>query len=174
MSSIKARLMQPTGIEWMDIPFTLAGAVWKFIRGEYKNRASARAKPGTQNSERGMGDIPKRYWETHAVPMHKLTRKVIRQCRKAYQAYPVTPEAVQKRKKHMKKALDLCYSLFDEIRLTLNELPDLDANKFNEIDNLLNKEIDALRTARKSTKMLNQGQKGTSAEGSAQPTNQTP
>lgn len=29
MSSIKARLMQPTGIEWMDIPFTLAGAVWR-------------------------------------------------------------------------------------------------------------------------------------------------
>lgn len=174
MSSIKARLMQPTGIEWMDIPFALAGAVWKFIRGEYKNKASARAKPGTQNSERGMGDIPKRYWETHAVPMHKLTRKIIRQCRKAYQAYPVTPEAVQKRKKHMKKAMDLCYSLFDEIRLTLNELPDLDANKFNEIDNLLNKEIDALRTGRKNTKLLNQGQKGTSAEGSAQSTNQTP
>ena len=78
------------------------------------------------------------------------------------------------RKKHMKKALDLCYSLFDEIRLTLNELPDLDANKFNEIDNLLNKEIDALRTGRKNTKLLNQGQKGISAEGSAQPTNQTP
>lgn len=29
MSSIKARLMQPTGIEWMDIPFALAGAVWR-------------------------------------------------------------------------------------------------------------------------------------------------
>lgn len=160
VSNVKARLMKPTGVEWMDIPFSLAGAVWNFIRHEYKNKSSVEAKPGTRNSERGMGDIPKRYWETHAVPLHKLSRKIIRQCRKAFQAFPISPESVAKRKKHMKKAMDLCYAMFDEIRLTLNELPGVDANKFNEINDLLNKEIDALKTGRKNTQLLNHGQNG--------------
>ena len=162
--------MAPTGIEWMDIPFSLAGAVWKLIRNEYKNKASTRTKPGTQNSERGMGDIPKRYWETHAVPLHKLSRRIIRQCRKAFQAYPISPEAVKKRKKHMKKAMDLCFAMFDEIRLTLNELPDLDANKFAEISDWLNKEIEALKAGRKNTRLLNQGQKTGPSDQPAQPT----
>ncbi|MBR3740963.1 MAG: hypothetical protein IKN04_11015 [Clostridia bacterium] len=169
MSNIKARLVTPTGIEWMDIPFSLAAAVWKFIRGEYKNKAAAKTVPGTAKGERGMADIPKRYWETHAVPMHKITRKIIRQCRKAFQAYPVTPELVKKRKKHLKKAFDLCFALFDEIRLALNEFPELDANKFNEIDGLLNKEIEALRKGRKDTRLVNQGQKNPPHESQKNP-----
>lgn len=159
MSSIKARLTQPTGLEWFDGSFKIAAEVWKFICHEYKNKAAAKETPDKTNGQRTRADIPKRYWETHAVPLHKLSRKIIRQCRMAYQAYPVTPKLAKKRKKHLKKALDLCYALFDEFRLTLDEMPQLDANKLNAACDAAMKEIDYLTAARKDVRLPRQGEK---------------
>ena len=148
--------MKPTGLEWFDGSFQIAAEVWKFICHEYKNKA---ATPGKDKGERTRADIPKRYWETHAVPLHKLSRKIIRQCRRAYQNYPITPEQVKKRKKHLKKALDSCFAMYDELRLTLNEMPSLDANKMNGICAALEKEIEYLSKERKNVRLMNQGEK---------------
>lgn len=167
MSGIKARLMKPTGLEWFDGSFKIAAEVWKFICHEYKNKAADQSK---SKGERTRADIPKRYWETHAVPLHKLSRKIIRKVRKAYQSYPVTPELVKKRKKHLKNALDCCFAIYDELRLTLDEMPNLDANKTNGICDALEKEIAFLSKERRNVRLVNQGEKKTGHE----PTNPAP
>lgn len=159
MSNIKSRLTKPTGLEWFDGSFKIAAEVWKFICHEYKNKAATASVPDKPKGERTKGEIPKRYWETHAVPLHKLSRKIIRQCRKAYQAYPINPEMVKKRKKHLKKALDYCYAIFDEMRLTLDEMPQIDPNKMNGICDAAAKEIDHLVKARKDVRLIGQGEK---------------
>ena len=171
MSGIKARLFKPTGLEWFEGAFTVAVEVWKFICHEYKNKSSAKNTPEKTNGQRTRADIPKRYWETHAVPLHKLSRKIIRQCRKAYQAYPTDPKALKKRKKHLKKAMDQCFGMYDELRLTLDEMQNLDANKLNNLCDALMNEIEYLKIARRSTRIVGQGEKGNPKEPAPKPQN---
>lgn len=83
MSSIKARLMKPTGLEFHDTAFELDREIWNFIKHEYKNK-----------SKNENGELPVRYWQTHAVPIHRNTDQYF------HQLFGVWPNHRKGGKKH--------------------------------------------------------------------------
>ena len=53
MSNIKARLMKPTGQDFLDVAYDVDREIWNFLKHTFK---------------KATGGIPARYWQTHAVP----------------------------------------------------------------------------------------------------------
>ena len=144
MSSIKARLMKPTGLEFHDTAFELDREIWNFLKHEYKNKSKG---------ENG-GELPVRYWQTHAVPIHRECWRLISEITYANSIYPTNNEELQERRNHQQNAIGCCYNLFQLFRLTLNEIPNIDANKLTNALALIDKEAELLRAWKRSSKIM--------------------
>ena len=95
MSGIKARLMQPTGLEFFDQAFEIDKEIWNFIKFEYKNKSSAEAGDKRQKMEKTVSSIPSRYWQTHAVPLHLECWRLISKISMANSIYPTNEEELK-------------------------------------------------------------------------------
>lgn len=142
MSSIKARLMKPTGLEFHDTAFELDREIWNFIKNEYKNK-----------SKNEHGELPVRYWQTHAVPLHRECWRLIAEITYANSIYPTNDEELQERKKHQQEAIGCCYNLFQLLRLMLNEIPSINADKLGPALALINKEADLLKAWKRASRI---------------------
>ena len=71
MSGLKARLVKPTGLEFYDLAIAINTAIWNFVKFEFKNKAAKDAGDKRKDSEKTVSAIPTRYWQTHAVPLHR-------------------------------------------------------------------------------------------------------
>lgn len=143
MSSIKARLMKPTGLEFHDTAYELDREIWNFLKHEYKNK-----------SKDSHGELPVRYWQTHAVPIHRECWRLISEITYANSIYPTNEEELRERKNHQQNAIGCCYNLFQLLRLTLNEIPSINADKLTNALVLIDKEAELLRAWKRSSKIM--------------------
>ena len=137
MSNLKARLMKPTGLEYHDLAFEIDREIWNFIRHEYKNKSRGN----------GEGALPVRYWQTHALPLHQECWRMITKITYANSIYPTTQEELDTRRRYQQEAIGHNESLLQLMRLTLNEIPSIDANKLNRAVERLLEDCRALWTA---------------------------
>ena len=143
MSNIKARLMQPTGLEFHDTAFEIDKAIWDFLKHEYKNK-----------NKDEQGNLPSRYWNTHAVPLHAECWNLITMITYANSIYPMNEEELYERKRYQQEAINCCQSLLQLIRIMLVEIPTIDANKLANALTLIDKECDLLRSWKNSSKIM--------------------
>ena len=97
--------------------------------------------------------IPKSWRFTHAVPLCKSAKRLVRHTRKAYNRYPNTAKNVRKRKKFLQKAIDDCFDIVDD----LQELKDvglpINLNRFKKVADMLEAEIGLLRGVKNNTRL---------------------
>ena len=148
MSNIKARLLQPTGLEFHDTAFKIDQEIWNFIKHEYKNK-----------SKDEQSNIPSRYWTTHAVPLHNECWKLISKITYANSIYPTRENELEKRKMYQQEAIGHCQNLFQLIRIMLVEIPTIDANKLSNALTLIDTECDLLRAWKRSSKLMTNNNK---------------
>ena len=133
MSNCLSRLMAPTGYEFYDIAIQIDKHIWNFIKYEYKKK-----------SKDEQGNIPTRYWYTHAVPLHNECWNLISDITYANSIIPHNEIELEERKKAQRSAIARCKNIFQLINLTLIELPNINANKLNFVLSLLDKEYNVL------------------------------
>ena len=139
MSNIKARLMKPTGLEFYDTAYEIDKEVWRLVKSNFKHNTEG---------------IQARYWQTHAVPLHNICWELIGKIKQANSIFPpYTEETCNERKRLQQEAIGCVETLFELLRLTLNEIDGLDANKFTHLLDLLDKEAKLLRAWKNSTKV---------------------
>ena len=143
MSNIKARLMQPTGLEFHETAYEIDREIWNFIKHEYKNKGKD-----------GAGNLPVRYWQTHGVPLHRECWRMIAEITYANSIYPTDEAELSERKRHQQQAIGCCQNLFQLLRLTLNELPNINADRLANALSLLDREADLLRAWKRSSKLM--------------------
>ena len=163
MSGIKQRLMQPTGLEFHEKAYEIDKAVWDFIRFEFKNRSTKEDGDKRKNSEKYVSNIPTRYWQTHAVPLHRECWQLISSITMANSVYPATEEDLAERRKHQQDAIGHNANILQLLRLILTEIPSVSANKVSGIAELVTQENDLLRAWKRSSRIL--GQKKEKAPG---------
>ena len=139
MSNIRARLMKPTGLEFYDTAYEIDKEIWNFIKNAYKNKTAG---------------LPARYWQTHAVPLHNECWKMIGKIKKANSIMPPwTEDTCRERRRLQQEAIGHTQTIYELLRLTLNEIEGLDANKLGKACDLLEKETDLLRKWRNATRV---------------------
>ena len=143
MSSIKARLMKPTGLEFHETAYKIDKEIWNFLKHEYKNKAS-----------NGDGTLPVRYWQTHAVPIHRECWRMISEITYANSIYPTDQNELAERRKHQQEAIGCCYNLFQLIRLMANEIPSVNLDKLAVALDLIDRECDLLRAWKRSSRIM--------------------
>lgn len=134
--------MKTTELEFHDTAFELDREIWNFIKNEYKNK-----------SKNEHGELPVRYWQTHAVPLHRECWRLIAEITYANSIYPTNDEELQERKKHQQEAIGCCYNLFQLLRLMLNEIPSINADKLGPALALINKEADLLKAWKRASRI---------------------
>ncbi len=158
MSGIKARLMQPTGLEFFDKAFEIDKEIWNFIKFEYKNKSSAEAGDKRQKMEKTVSNIPSRYWQTHAVPLHQECWRLISKISMANSIYPTNEDELKERRKYQQEAICHNMNILQLLRLTLTEIPSINANKLNTVIGLIKQENTLLRAWKRGSKILNDKQ----------------
>lgn len=153
MSGIKQRLFEPTGLEFHDKAYEIDKAVWDFIRFEFKNGSTKAAGDKRKNSEKAVSNIPTRYWQTHAVPLHRECWQLIVSITMANSIYPSTEEDLAERRKYQQDAIGHNANIFQLLRLILTEIPSVSANKVIKIAELAAQENELLRAWRRSTRL---------------------
>ena len=148
MSSIKARLMKPTGLEFHETAYKIDKEIWNFLKHEYKNKAS--------NKD---GALPVRYWQTHAVPIHRECWRLISEITYANSIYPTDMNELAERRKHQQEAIGCCYNLFQLIRLMANEIPSVDLDKLAVALDLIDRECGLLRAWKRASKIMSDNPK---------------
>ena len=137
MSNIKARLMKPTGQDFLDVAYDVDREIWNFLKHTFK---------------KATGGIPARYGQTHAVPIHQECWEMIGAIKQANSIYPPYTEATYtKRRELQQSAIGHLQTLYDYLKLTLNEIESIDANKLNNAFDLMEKEDKILRGWKAST-----------------------
>ena len=161
MSNLKARLVKPTGLEFYDMGIAINTAVWNFVKHEFKNKASKDAGDPRPNSEKSTGSIPTRYWQTHAVPLMDAARSLMEEITLANSNYPVTnDEALKDRIQHQQNAIGHNAWIATLLRLTLNDIPGISANKVETILALTKQENKLLRAWKSASRKQNNAPKG--------------
>ncbi len=154
MSSIKARLMKPTGLEFHETAYKIDQEIWNFLRHEYKNKSK------TED-----GSLPVRYWQTHAVPLHEECWRLISEITYANSIYPIDQQELDDRKHHQQNAINCCENIFQMIRLTANEIPSINLDKLTVALELIDKECKLLRAWKQSSKIMAHKNKSDPSDG---------
>ena len=161
MSNLKARLVKPTGLEFYDVAVRINTAVWDFVKFEFKNKASKDAGDARPNSTKGTSTIPTRYWQTHAVPLIEAARDMMHEITMANSLFPVmNDDDYRRRIAHQQNAIGHNAWIATLLRLTLNDIPTIDANKVETMLALTKQENKLLRAWKNSTKQRNKAPKG--------------
>ena len=134
MSNCKARLMKPTGLEFHDVAYEIDYEIWNFIKHELKRK--------TKEQE---GNLPVRYWQTHAVPLHQECWALVGSISKAMSVYPSDLEKLKRQNGHFQDALEHNETLLQLIRLINNEIPEIGINKLDKAMELIVRESRLLK-----------------------------
>ena len=142
MSKCLARFMQPTGLEFHDTAFKIDSEIWNFLTHEIKRKMKSQE-----------GQLPIRYWQTHAVPLHQKCWELIEAISEAEDIYPVTETDLEEQRRCFQRAIGCCGTLLRYIELLHNELPQIDINKLANALELILQERKLLRGAMNSAKL---------------------
>ena len=135
--------MKPTGLEFHETAYKIDKEIWNFLKHEYKNKASNAG-----------GALPVRYWQTHAVPIHRECWRMISEITYANSIYPTDQNELAERRKHQQEAIGCCYNLFQLIRLMANEIPSVNLDKLAVALDLIDRECDLLRAWKRSSRIM--------------------
>lgn len=161
MSGLKARLVKPTGLEFYDLAIAINTAIWNFVKFEFKNKAAKDAGDKRKDSEKTVSAIPTRYWQTHAVPLVEAGREMVHEITLANSSFPIiTEDDLRSRLQHQQNAIGQNAWIATLIRLTLNDIPSIDANKAETILALTKQENKLLRAWKSASKRQNKAPEG--------------
>ena len=97
--------------------------------------------------------VPKSWRFTHAVPLCKAAKNLVHHTRRAYNRYPSTAKNVRKRKKFLKKVIDDCYDLVDDLQELKDAGLPVNLNRLKKVADMLEEEIGLLKGLKKNTKL---------------------